>query len=90
VEPIIGQILTLVGATAAALLTFRVSTRKIRADSENSKIDQHQEDNAELRKENAALRRQVRVQGDYIGRLRRHIADEQPPPPPPWPDSLIT
>ena len=53
-------------------------------------IDQQQEDLGELRKELAELRRTVRIQGDYVGELRRHIADGNPPPPPPWPPGLIT
>jgi hypothetical protein len=53
-------------------------------------IDQHQEDIKELRRETADLRRVQRVQGDYIGELRKHIADGKPPPPPPFPQGLIT
>lgn len=89
-EPIIGPLLTLVGVVAAAYLTYRVSTRKLRTDSGQQMIDQHQEDIVELRKEVAQLRRTQRIQGDYIGQLRKHIADGQPPPPPAWPDGLIT
>lgn len=89
-DPILGPLLALVGAIAAAYLTYRVSNRKLRADSGQQLIDQHQEDIVELRKELARLRRTERIQGDYIGLLRKHIADGQPPPPPAWPDGLIT
>lgn len=89
-EPIIGPLLTLVGVVAAAYFTYRVSNRKLRADSGQQMIDQHQEDIKEMRAEIAALRRTQRIQGDYIGQLRRHIADGNPPPPPAWPDGLIT
>lgn len=89
-ESAIGPLLTLAGAIAAAYFTYRVSNRKLRADSGQQMIDQHQEDIAALRKEVAELRRTVRIQGDYIGQLRRHVADGNPPPPPTWPDGLIT
>lgn len=89
-EPIIGPLLTLVGVIAASYFTYRVSNRKLRTDSGQQMLDQQQEDIAELRKEKASLQRQVRVQGDYIGQLRRHIADGSPPPPPAWPNSLVT
>jgi hypothetical protein len=90
VEPIIGPLLTLVGVIAAAYFTYRVSTRKLKSDSGQQMIDQLQEDVAELRKEMAAMRRTQRIQGDYIGELRKHIADGEPPPPPPYPSGLIT
>jgi len=97
VEPILGPLLTLVGVVAAAYFTYRVSTRKLRSDTGQQMIDQHQEDIKELRAERtkdssriSALERQQRIQGDYIGELRRHIADGRPPPPPPYPDGLIT
>ena len=90
VESIVGPLLTLVGVIAAAYFTYRVSTRKLKTDSGQQMIDQHQEDILELRKEVAQLRRTQRIQGDYIGQLRRHIADGRPPPPPAWPDGLIT
>lgn len=84
-------------AIAAAYLTYRASTRKQRADLGMQKIDQHQEDIKELRAETKAqwsridqLEKVARVQGDYIGELRRHIADGRPPPPPPYPQGLIT
>lgn len=89
-DPIIGVALTVLGVLVSAYLTTRVSNRKLKTDSGQQMIDQHQEDIAELRKEVAALRRTQRIQGDYIGQLRRHIADGQPPPPPAWPDGLIT
>jgi hypothetical protein len=90
VEPLIGPLLTLVGVIAAAYFTYRVSNRKLRADSGMQLLDQQQEDNAELRKEVATLRRTILIQGDYVGQLRKHIADGQPPPPPPYPERLIT
>lgn len=89
-EPLIGPLLTLVGVIAAAYFTYRVSNRKLRADSGMQLLDQQQEDNAELRKEVATLRRTILIQGDYVGQLRKHIADGQPPPPPPYPERLIT
>lgn len=89
-EPIIGPLLTLVGVIAAAYLTYRVSNRKLRSDSGNQLLDQHQEDIVALRAQVARLERNQRIQGDYIGELRRHIADGQPPPPPAWPEGLIT
>jgi ribosomal protein S4 len=90
VEPILGPLLTLIGVTAGVYFTYRVSTRKLKSDSGQQMIDQHQEENAELRKQIAALQKQTRIQGDYIGQLRKHIADGQPPPPPAWPNGLIT
>jgi membrane protein implicated in regulation of membrane protease activity len=97
VEPIVGPLLALIGAVAAAYLTYRVSSRKLKTDAGQQMIDQHQEDIAALRTETAAqwgrinqLERVARVQGDYIGELRRHIADGRPPPPPPYPSGLIT
>lgn len=89
-DPIIGVAVTGFVTLFAAFLTSRVSNRKLSADSGQQMIDQHQEDIAELRKEVSALRRTQRIQGDYIGQLRRHIADGNPPPPPAWPDGLIT
>ena len=77
------------GVLGAAYFTYRASNRKLRADSGLLMIDQLQEENAELRKELAAARRRERLQGDYIGQLRQHIADGQPPPPPAWPDGLV-
>lgn len=86
----IGPILTLFGVVVAAWFTYRGSNRKLKADSGQQMIDQHQEEIQELRKELVELRRTQRIQGDYIGQLRRHIADGNPPPPPPWPDALVT
>jgi cell division protein FtsB len=90
VDPLFTTALTVFGVLASAYLTYRVSNRKLKTDSSQQMIDQHQEDIAELRKEVAKLERNQRIQGDYIGQLRRHIADGQPPPPPAWPDGLIT
>jgi hypothetical protein len=89
VDPMIVAAITALGVIASAYLTSRVSNRKLAADSSQQMIDQHQEDIAELRKEVAALRRTQRIQGDYIGQLRKHIADGNPPPPPAWPEGLI-
>lgn len=85
----LGPILTLLGVLGAAYLTYRASNRKLRSDSTFLLLNEHQEELAELRKEIAALRRTQRLQGDYIGQLRMHIADGNPPPPPSWPDGLI-
>jgi cell division protein FtsB len=93
VDPLLavaGPILTLLGVLAAGYFTYRSSSRKLHSDSGQKMIDQMQEDVAELRREVATLQRQVRIQGDYIGVLRRHIGDGQPPPPPSWPDGLIS
>ena len=92
-DPLIGVLGTAVTAAAviiSALFTKRGSDRKLKADSGQQMIDQLQEEMATLRKEQAELRKIQRVQGDYIGQLRRHIADGNPPPPPPWPQGLIT
>lgn len=89
-DPVLGTALTVFGVLASAYLTYRVSNRKLRTDGAQQMIDQLQEDVAGLRKEVADMRRTQRVQGDYIGQLRRHIADGHPPPPPPYPDGLIT
>jgi hypothetical protein len=93
VDPLLavyGPILTLLGVLVAAYFTYRGSNRKLKADSGQQMIDQHQEDIAVLRKELSSVQRTQRIQGDYIGELRRHIADGQPPPPPPYPSGLIT
>lgn len=84
------QILTLIGVLGGGYLTFLASRRNKRSDAGQQMIDQHQEDIAEMRGQIRTLQRQMRIQGDYIGQLRRHIADGHPPPPPPWPDGLIT
>ncbi|GIF08641.1 hypothetical protein [Actinoplanes siamensis] len=89
-DPVIGALLTLIGVVFSAVLTKRGSDRKLRQDAGQQMIDQHQEDIATLRKEVSDLRRTQRIQGDYIGQLRRHIADGNPPPPPAWPEGLIT
>lgn len=87
---VVGGILTLVGVVASGLLTKRGSDKKLKADGAQLMIDQLQEEMGTLRKEVADLRRIQRVQGDYIGQLRRHIADGNPPPPPAFPSGLIT
>jgi hypothetical protein len=96
VDPVLTGGLTLLGVIVASYLTYRASTRKQRSDNGQQMIDQHQEDIAELRKEStvqrgriSTLERTQRIQGDYIGQLRKHIADGHPPPPPPYPDALI-
>jgi transposase-like protein len=89
-DPLIIAAITAFGVIASSYLTSQVSNRKLKTDSGLQLLNEHQEEIAELRKEIAALRRTQRIQGDYIGVLRRHIADGQPPPPPGWPDSLIT
>jgi hypothetical protein len=86
----IGPLLTLIGVLGAAYFTYRASNRKLHSDSSLQLLNEHQEDLADLRKEMAEMRRTQRIQGDYIGSLRRHIADGNPPPPPAWPDGLIT
>ena len=89
-DPIIGVALTVLGVLVSAYLTNQVSNRKLRSDSGHQLVDQHQEDNASLRKENSELRRTMRIQDDYIVQLRTHIADGKSAPPPPWPSSLIS
>lgn len=93
VDPLLenlGPILTLLGVLGAAFLTYRASNRKLKSDSGLMLINEHQEEIATLRRELSDARRRERIQGDYIGQLRRHIADGQPPPPPAWPDQLTT
>jgi hypothetical protein len=93
VDPLLtnwGPILALIGALGTAFFTYRASNRKLRADTSLQLLNEHQEEIAELRKELNALRRMQRIQGDYIGALRRHIADGSPPPPPAWPEGLVT
>lgn len=89
-DPMIVAAITALGVIGAAYLTYRVSNRKLRSDAGQQMIDQHQEDIAALRGRVAQLERTQRIQGDYIGQLRRHIADGNPPPPPAWPQGLIT
>lgn len=89
-DPILTSVITLVGVVVASFFTYRASTRKQRSDAGQQMIDQHQEQIVEMRAEIRLLQRQIRVQGDYIGLLRLHIADNHPPPPPPWPPGLIT
>jgi hypothetical protein len=93
VDPVMGlggAALTLIGVLASAYFTKRGSDRKLKADAGQQMIDQLQEEMGTLRKEMTEMRRTQRLQGDYIGQLRRHIADGHPPPPPPFPDGLIT
>lgn len=80
-DPVVGVAITALATILGIYATYRVSNRKLRADAGQQMIDQLQE-------ENARLRRTERLQGDYIGVLRRHIAQEQGPPPPPYPDGL--
>jgi hypothetical protein len=86
-----------IGVILGAVLTYRASRAKQRSDSGMQLLDQHQEDIKELRTERKSdsqridrLERIARIQGDYIGELRRHIANGDPPPPPPYPPGLIT
>jgi hypothetical protein len=97
VNPIVAAVITAAGATLVGWFGYLASRRNHRADTDQQMIDQHQEDIVALRAESSAQRarigtveRQMRIQGDYIGELRRHIADGHPPPPPAWPDGLIT
>lgn len=82
--------ITAMGVIGSAYLTSRVSNRKLRADGPHQLVDQLQEEVATLRREVAETRKTQRIQGDYIGQLRRHIADGNPPPPPSFPEGLIT
>lgn len=63
----------------AAMRAERVEDRKQAADQRSDDLAR-----------TARLERIVRTQGDYIGELRKHIADGKPPPPPPFPQGLIT
>lgn len=96
-QPIYVALITSAAVVIGGLLTYLVSKQKLRSDSGMQMIDQHQEDIKELRTERAKdseritrLERAQRIQGDYIGQLRKHIVDGRPPPPPPYPDGLIT
>ncbi len=89
-DPVLAGALTALGVVLSAWITARVSNRKNRSDSSQQMIDQLQEDVTALRAQIQSLQRTARIQGDYIGQLRRHIADSHPPPPPTWPDGLIT
>ncbi len=89
-DPLIVAAITTFGVIAAAFLTSRVSNRKLRSDAGHQMIDQYQEEIRELRAEVAALRKTQRIQGDYIGQLRQHIAEGHAPPPPPWPAGLTS
>jgi len=60
--------------------------RAERAEERAKRADERAKDAARM----DAVERTLRIQGDYIGQLRRHIADGNPPPPPAWPDGLIT
>jgi uncharacterized membrane protein YgaE (UPF0421/DUF939 family) len=90
VNPVLSGVLTLAGIVVASVFTYLASTRNKRTDAAQQMIDQHQEDLMNLRVRVVALERIARIQGDYIGQLRRHIADGEPPPPPSWPTGLIT
>jgi hypothetical protein len=90
VDPMISGAITAFGVIASAFLTYKASNRKLKTDSGQQLIDQHQEDIAALRSRVGQLERTQRIQGDYIGQLRLHIADGRPPPPPSWPEGLIT
>lgn len=89
-DPAFSGLITLAGVIIASYLTYRAATRKLRSDSGQQMIDQHQEDITRLIMRVDYLERVSRIQGDYIGSLRRHIADGDPPPPPPWPHGLIS
>jgi len=89
VNPYVQGVLTLLGVFAASYLTYLASRQNKRADAAQTMIDQHQEDIVSLRARVAALERADRIKSDYIGVLRRHIADGHPPPPPPWPAELL-
>ncbi len=90
-DPIFGLLdaaLTLVGVVTSAVLTKRISDRKLTYDAGQFFIDQLQKDVTSLRGEVNSLRRMVRIQDDYIGRLRRGYTGGGDLPPP-WPDGLV-
>ncbi|MFI7547198.1 hypothetical protein [Actinoplanes sp. NPDC049599] len=87
---IIVTVIPAVGAGLGAWFGYMALRRNNRTDNAQKMIDQHQEDIGVLRTRVGQLERTQRIQGDYIGQLRRHIADGNPPPPPAWPQGLIT
>lgn len=89
-NPILAAVVTAIGAALVGWFGYLASRRNNRADVGQRMIDQHQEDITVLRGRVGTLERQMRIQGDYVGDLRRHIADGRPPPPPPYPSGLIT
>jgi Skp family chaperone for outer membrane proteins len=89
VDPLIVAAITAFGVIASAYLTNQVSNRKLKSDTGQQMIDQHQEEIQSLRAENSELRKTRRRQDDYIDALRKHISDGKPPPPPPWPETLV-
>ncbi len=96
-SPLWSAVIAATVALGGAWLTYLASRRNHRGDVAQKMIDQHQEDIKDLRAERltdaariAKLERTQRIQGDYIGQLRKHIADGHPPPPPPWPEGLIS
>lgn len=89
-DPLVAAVIAAAASALGSFLVYRASRQNKRADHAQQMIDQQQEELAALRDRMSQLERHVRIQGDYVGRLRRHIADGHPPPPPPWPDSLIT
>lgn len=93
---ILVAIITAVSGGLVGWFGYLASRRNNRADNAQRMIDQHQEDIGALRTDAVQQRARIvqlertqRVQGDYIGQLRRHIADGNPPPPPPYPEGLI-
>lgn len=89
-NPVIAAVITAAGSLLLGYLGYLASRRNTRADVGQKMIDQHQEDIAGLRGRVGQLERTQRIQGDYIGELRKHIVDGRPPPPPPYPSGLIT
>lgn len=89
-NPILAAVVTAIGAGLVGWFGYLASRRNNRADVGQRMIDQHQEDIASLRGRVTHLERTQHIQGDYIGQLRKHIADGKPPPPPSWPEGLIT
>lgn len=89
-DPVLAAALTALAVILSAWITARVSNGKNRSDSSQQMIDQLQEELKDVRARMSRMEQTMRIQGDYIGQLRRHIADSHPPPPPHWPDGLIT